>query len=344
MTDTPKKETSSVLESQADPTASSTFGCRILRDEAEVFTQNAWDHAEWTEEQEDLARNKVELQKQNPVPLADQDQYNENPAQYWNEFYTRNENRFFKDRRWLRVEFPELFATPPADSADPDSLAEPPTSAPKSNGEIKEGAATKNPQDRFNVMEIGCGAGNAFFPLLAEHTHPDFFGYACDFSETAVQVVRDSPHYDPTRGEAFVWDLTSPHLPTQVQAGTIDVILLVFVMSAIHPGHWDQVMQNLNKLLRPGGIILFRDYGRYDMAQLRFKSKRLLSDNFYIRGDGTRVYFFTNEQLAELFGKYLLIEQNAVDRRLIVNRHRQIKMFRVWLQGKFRKPLTSSTK
>lgn len=31
------------------------------------------------------------------------------------------------------------------------------------------------------------------------------------------------------------------------------------------------------------------------------------------------------------------IEQLGVDRRLIVNRKRQLKMYRVWMQGKFRK-------
>ncbi|KAI8076677.1 S-adenosyl-L-methionine-dependent methyltransferase [Gilbertella persicaria] len=306
-----KKRTSSALEEGSQE--ESKFGSRLLVDENDVFAHNAWDHVDWDSDQEEIAKEKVALQLEHPVPEQEQAQYYSDPAEYWNKFYQKNENRFFKDRHWLKIEFPELFET------------------------SQEGAGKKR------VFEIGCGAGNTMYPLLEASKNPELFVYAADYSKTAVDVVLGNKDYDPSRSCAFVWDLTSPNIPEQIEPESLDMIVLIFVLSALAPEQWNQAIKNIYKMLRPGGRVLFRDYGRYDLAQLRFKKNRLLKENFYIRGDGTRVYFFTPEEIAGLFqqdkeGKALFsIEQNAVDRRLIVNRQRKLKMYRVWLQGKFKK-------
>ena len=39
--------------------------------------------------------------------------------------------------------------------------------------------------------------------------------------------------------------------------------------------------------------MLFRDYGLYDYAMLRFKPGHKIQDQFYFRQDGTRAFYFS---------------------------------------------------
>lgn len=39
--------------------------------------------------------------------------------------------------------------------------------------------------------------------------------------------------------------------------------------------------------------MIFRDYGLFDHAMLRFSKGHKISDHFYVRQDGTRAYYFT---------------------------------------------------
>jgi len=271
------------------------------------------------------------------------------------------------------------------------------------------------------IQHTNIGAGNSVFPLLTANENPLLKLHACDYSSHAVKLVQQNPLYaDPPLGSirASVWDLTSDNLPDGIAPSSVDIVVLIFMLSALHPQEWVKAVANIYKMLKPSGYAVLRDYGRHDLAQLRFKEGRLLDDNFYIRGDKTRVYFFELDELPLLFSgtkatpaqkeagntepvieeetddsgpvstsssqihspscgtptpadaiettsfplspsestvhpllldplanapsgcpahPLFSVEQLGIDRRLIVNRKRQIKMYRVWMQGKFKK-------
>uniref|UniRef100_A0A3Q4N3C6 tRNA N(3)-cytidine methyltransferase n=1 Tax=Neolamprologus brichardi TaxID=32507 RepID=A0A3Q4N3C6_NEOBR len=315
------------------------FGTRFLTDPRQVFQHNAWDNVEWTDEQEATAKKKV-LENSQPLPPEKQEEYDSRANEYWNGFYTIHENRFFKDRHWLFTEFPELA---PQCSLNHESH-------PGAPGAVE---SQQNSQDGEQSGEHaalshtdGDFPGSSATYRILEHTSyffscgiidPGLFVYCCDFSSTAVELVKSNPEYDPGRCYAFVHDLSDVEANYPIPDGTLDVIVLIFVLSALHPKKMQASISRLARLLKPGGVMLLRDYGRYDMAQLRFKKGRCLAENFYVRGDGTQVYFFTQDELHELFTQAKLEKvQNLVDRRLQVNRGKQLTMYRVWIQCKYR--------
>ena len=302
------------------------FGSRYLEDNDDPFEFNAWDHVEPDAEYLSYADAQYDKQRQSPVSDFDRKRFNNDPEKWWNLFYTQKKATFFKNRKWLKQEFPVL-----REVSRPDV-------------------------GRKIVLEVGAGAGNTAFPLVDGSENPELRVHACDFSKKAVEVMRADPRCDGTKMCADVWDVATAEdggLPPGRKAGSVDVVVMIFIFSALSPAQWKQAVTNIYRVLRPGGMVLFRDYGRGDLAQVRFKNGRWMGENFYVRGDGTRVYFFEKEELERIWSGSGLaddqvgqghataafkIEDLGVDRRLIVNRQRRIKMYRCWIQGRFRKP------
>ncbi|KAF9622843.1 hypothetical protein IFM89_034275 [Coptis chinensis] len=97
------------------------------------------------------------------------------------------------------------------------------------------------------------------------------------------------------------------------------------------------VLQNLKKVLKPSGHVLFRDYAIGDFAQEKLIDKnQMISENFGVRGDGTCAFYFSEYILSSLFARegYKTIEINTYCKE-IVNRSRNIVMNRHWMRSIF---------
>ena len=155
----------------------------------------------------------------------------------WEDFHAQHSlGRFFKEKRYLPIEFPQLRIP------------------------------------NITIGEVGCGCGSALIPVLRDK--PTATAVACDVSGTAIQVFRDAAlpgaGIDLHRVRLSVNDFprTSPF-----EDESLDVAMIIFTLSAFHPMDMERVVGAVRRGLKPGGLVLVRDYGLYDMAQVRSRRK-----------------------------------------------------------------------
>ncbi|KAK9171121.1 Methyltransferase-like protein [Cryptosporidium meleagridis] len=265
------------------------------------------------------------------------DKYVKESVKNWDKFYKRNNINFFLDRHWIDKEFKELISN------------------------------STNVSDDLNpkiLIEFGCGVGNSLIPLLQISKDLHCIGFDCssraislfeerwnkilanfesnkkDSKMCPFKCLKDSDK-PCNRFRGFVFDIVHSDIPAYICPESFaDFGLLIFVLSAIHPKHHQDVVTRCSKSLKSGATLLFRDYGRYDMAQLRFakSSKSKITDNFYVRYDGTFAYYFTIEEVEDLFvNAGFKVISNHYCLREVVNRKTKVTMQRVWIQAKFTK-------
>lgn len=227
-------------------------------------------------------------------------EYERRAGRSWDAFYRRHGAAAYKDRHYLDAAWAGAFAS-----------------------------------ERGLLVEVGCGCGNALLPALA--AHPGWRGVAVDFAPAAIALLRARPDFDANRATAAVCDVVREPLPVQTQSA--DVCTCLFVLSALEPATRPRAVANMFAALRPGGAVLFRDYGRYDEAQLRYKPGRKLCDDFYVKQDGTRCFYFDLADVRACFADagFAVKDLNFLCRQ-DANRAQRTRRRRVFVQGRFEKP------
>ena len=182
------------------------------------------------------------------VPSYWAQRYEDEAARYWDKFYSRNADRFFKDRHYLGKEWSELKPQDDAGDDDDDGAAE----------ERAEMSSLCAGDSELVLLDAGCGVGNTMLPLM--RANPRLRVYAFDFAESAVRLVQANPLYETGRIVAAVGDLTAGELPAELAGCQAHLCTLIFVLSAISEPKMAASLRAISSGLRDGGLVLFRDY------------------------------------------------------------------------------------
>jgi 2-polyprenyl-3-methyl-5-hydroxy-6-metoxy-1,4-benzoquinol methylase len=281
---------------------------KVVTEEEEIYEEGHYPKKEYEyvhdfEWNENLEKEAIEIIKENDENVESLEEFLDTQSKNWEKFYKFNKTNFFKDRHYILEEFLEL---------------------------------KNDKRDKITLLDMGCGVGNSFYPLLVRL--PNLYINAFDFSKRAINMSKTHPMYEKEKYRINVYDLDL--VKDDIPNKNNDYGILMFVLSAIKPEEHEKVVEKISKVINKGGILYFRDYARYDMAQLRFaqRKKNKVGDNLYMRKDKTLSYFFDKTEIENLFIKYgfSIVNSNLIC-RLIENRKEHKKMHRLWLQIKFKK-------
>jgi ubiquinone/menaquinone biosynthesis C-methylase UbiE len=137
-------------------------------------------------------------------------------------------------------------------------------------------------QPGFRLLDYGCGTGSFAFKA-AQRAGPEGKVYALDIHPQALEKVQKGAL---KKGLANIETILTSCI-TQVDAGSIDVVLFYYVL------HWltdpDCVLRELHRVLKPGGLLSFRD--PY-MKEEEILSTVMGKGWFRLSGKGEKTYRF----------------------------------------------------
>ncbi|KAL7453273.1 hypothetical protein ACHAWC_004949 [Mediolabrus comicus] len=326
------------------------------------YYDNDFSFEEHQQESEQKLKSMPSSAETNDSDIIDDDQCAElHPnmqAECWDGFHTNHSTgNFFKPRRYIMKCFPCIL----------DHYASDDTSK-----QIVSSAGRKR-----LVLEVGCGSGSSCLPILRNCSESETTVLACDCSAVAVNVcksvvekstdevistnfgafVSDPSLMSDETDTSFTQDVKAAHLQLLKETSTnnvddiglADIVLMVFVLSAVPPKRVPRFIKQIYDATKPGGKICFRDYALFDLPMMRFKENHCVhstcSDSdgtrprLYARGDGTLSRFFSLDTVKDIFESAgFIMEELRYATVYNDNRKTGERLKRAFVHALFRKP------
>lgn len=139
------------------------------------------------------------------------------------------------------------------------------------------------PKDSY-VVELGCGNGKTAIALIE-------MGYrvtGVDFSKSAIDMcseIKGDAEFVCSRVDSLPFDDDS-----------FDGALAFHVLEHLDDKELADTVSELRRVVRDGGHILIKAFSRNDMRSEKGES---IDENTFVRGNGIRYHYFTEEELID---------------------------------------------
>ena len=148
------------------------------------------------------------------------------------------------------------------------------------------------------VIELGCGNGKTAIALIE-------MGYritGVDFSKGAIDMCSE------IKGDAEFVCSRVDSLP--FPDDSFDGALAFHVLEHLDEDELRDTISELSRVVKDGGHVLIKAFSRNDM---RSEKGEAIDDSTFVRGNGIRYHYFTEEELKDVFDHMQCISMTTIE-------------------------------
>ncbi|NUN11543.1 class I SAM-dependent methyltransferase [Candidatus Micrarchaeota archaeon] len=162
-------------------------------------------------------------------------------------------------------------------------------------GSLWRGSSGFDPKlpKKTKILELGVGNGKNLTALV----HAGYSVYAIDSSQTAVKMCRELLKKFKKKAVLKTEDCCS----LSFENNFFDAVVAFHTIGHLTAAERIQSVKEIFRVLKPGGIVFFKDFGLRDM---RYGKGTLVEKDSFKRGNGIWYHYFTEKELRELFKEF----------------------------------------
>ncbi|MEK6977628.1 MAG: class I SAM-dependent methyltransferase [Candidatus Hydrothermarchaeota archaeon] len=164
-------------------------------------------------------------------------------------------------------------------------------------GVLWRGAPEDRPAPGGLTLDLGCGDGKGMVSILEDGTR----AVGLDIALGALNLLRERLSRGGFRGDLVRGDIR--HLP--FPSGSFDSVVCDFVLGhCVAPGR-EEAVEEVRRVLKPGGRLFFRAFSRGDM---RFGKGRGVEEGTFRSASGIDHHFFDEGEVRGLLEGFRILD------------------------------------